>query len=389
MTDERPLRRQSWFGHLFSNQRPHLTHHRSASMLDTNLVERRPPQIQPKASGSTSPPENAAISPSTAPERKKKPTFAHILHKKTRRQPHVHPPKRAATIGAMPRPHKSDHDDAVSHHHERWLDRDGFEADKSQLKNEFLKLAFTDEFRSTVRFDKLPAGSMILDVGCGSGAWCIEKAQQFPHLQVIGIDFEEWFPEEHTIPRNCRLVQRNILDCLAEDFGSDMFDFIHIRCVSMDLTAAQYDKAIHYCWQLLKPNGTMELMEIDMSLCCAGPATTQMCAEFKSTARHHGFSIELAKRLASFIPQDDSLNLVERYSSLPLGIWGGRIGARGRDDILDLLQRAQSAIAIYYDKPIDALQLDTLMLQVTREMEMYHTFANVHFLTVNKRPARL
>lgn len=45
--------------------------------------------------------------------------------------------------------------------------------------------------------------TFILDLGCGTGRWCVEMAQAFPHAQVLGVDLEEIQPlEESTRPAN-------------------------------------------------------------------------------------------------------------------------------------------------------------------------------------------
>ncbi|KAI8332403.1 S-adenosyl-L-methionine-dependent methyltransferase [Chlamydoabsidia padenii] len=152
----------------------------------------------------------------------------------------------------------------------QFMDVDEYEADKSQLRNDFMNLAFTEEFRSTVDFTKLEQGR-ILDVGCGSGAWCIDMANKYPTIQVIGIDNEDWFPDPSCIPTNCQLLHTNILNALSSQFDLSSFDFIHIRLMALVFTRQQYDLATRYCWNLLKPGATLELLEMDIEMCSAGP----------------------------------------------------------------------------------------------------------------------
>ncbi|KAI8081643.1 S-adenosyl-L-methionine-dependent methyltransferase, partial [Halteromyces radiatus] len=158
------------------------------------------------------------------------------------------------------------------------LDVDEYEADKSQLKNDFMNLAFTEEFRSTVDFRKLKQGR-ILDVGCGSGAWCIEMAQKYPNIEVIGIDNVDWLSDVNCLPSNCRLIQCNILNELQSELDLCSFDFIHIRFMALVFTAAQYELATRYCWKLLKPGATLELLEVDIKMCSVGPVTRSMNQE--------------------------------------------------------------------------------------------------------------
>jgi hypothetical protein len=212
-------------------------------------------------------------------------------------------------------------------------------------------------------------------------------AQKYPYLQVIGIDYENWFLDDATVtPPNCHLIHGNILDSLRDQFEPHSFDFIHIRLVALVLTSGQYELASRYCWNLLKPGATMELLEVDMEMCSVGPVTRKMNQQVIHVADHLGFQINVATRLAAFAPWDDCLNLQEKYQSLPIGLWGGRLGVLFRDDLIDILRRCQASVARHHGNPKDDKAFLSDLAVACREMEQYHTYANFHFLTVNKRP---
>jgi len=57
-----------------------------------------------------------------------------------------------------------------------------------------------------------------LDVGTGSGAWCIEVADQFPKAHVVGIDLSPI--QATTIPLNCEFIVSDLNEGLGFDDGS-------------------------------------------------------------------------------------------------------------------------------------------------------------------------
>lgn len=119
-----------------------------------------------------------------------------------------------------------------------------------------------------------------LDIGCGPGCWCIDFCQTCPRMQVIGIDNGDMFPDPALLPRNCELIQHNVLEGLGI-FDDASFDYIHIRFMSLSFTHEQYTKLIRDCWRVLKPGGYVEIMEMDMMVYSPGPTTEKLNQEGK------------------------------------------------------------------------------------------------------------
>jgi ubiquinone/menaquinone biosynthesis C-methylase UbiE len=65
----------------------------------------------------------------------------------------------------------------------------------------------------------------ILDVGTGSGAWCIEVAEENPETIVRGIDLSPVQPP--FIPKNCEFIVMDLTEGLKFDEGS--YDLVHSR----------------------------------------------------------------------------------------------------------------------------------------------------------------
>jgi Methyltransferase domain len=65
----------------------------------------------------------------------------------------------------------------------------------------------------------------ILDVGTGSGAWCIEVADEYPTAMVRGIDLSPVQP--NLVPDNCEFIVMDLTEGLEFDSGSQ--DLVHSR----------------------------------------------------------------------------------------------------------------------------------------------------------------
>jgi hypothetical protein len=91
-----------------------------------------------------------------------------------------------------------------------------------------------------------------------------------------------------------------------------------------------------------------------------------------------------ANELEKLIPTE-AINRQVKYRSIPVGLWGGRIGVLLKDDIQYLLRKLQPEICQHLEKPEkdkQAFELD--LMTVAREMEQYHSFSNFHFYTAQK-----
>lgn len=74
-----------------------------------------------------------------------------------------------------------------------------------------------------------------------------------------------------------------------------------------------------------------------------------------------------------------------RYASLPLGVWGGRIGILFRDDIHDLFERFQVAVAEHNQMAERTdLELESDFDEMDQEMGQYRAFMNLHYVWSQK-----
>lgn len=97
----------------------------------------------------------------------------------------------------------------------------------------------------------------ILDIGTGSGIWCMDMADEYPDCQVLGTDLSPVQPS--WVGPNCRF---DVDDFEQEwTFGSERFDMVHGRFLmgSISSHANLYKKI----YDSLKPGGWFEIVELE------------------------------------------------------------------------------------------------------------------------------
>ncbi|KAF7723082.1 hypothetical protein EC973_002366 [Apophysomyces ossiformis] len=252
------------------------------------------------------------------------------------------------------------------------------EADRIQLKNDLVKLAFEGEFAIPIDFSRL---TRVLDIGCGPGAWCLDLAQHYPQLEVIGVDCTDMFPAN--APPNCRFWRHNVLHGLHGHFEEASIDYCHIRFMNLAFTADQYARTVKDCWKILRPGGYLEIMEMDMYIYSPGPTIERLNREVIETAESRGFKPRLARELNTLVPED-AVNQLEKYRSLPIGLWGGRLGVLFRDDLVNVLANSRPAVNKYFGRESLPENFEEELQKAAHEMELYRCYSNFHVVIVQK-----
>ncbi|GER85075.1 hypothetical protein KTAU_37110 [Thermogemmatispora aurantia] len=169
----------------------------------------------------------------------------------------------------------------------------------------------------------------ILDVGCGTGQWAFELAQQFPQAEVIGLDLE-LVKASASPPPNYRFVQGDILHGLP--FDNDSFDFVHQRLLFLAIPQAAWPAAVQELARVTAPGGWIELVESSpapQDLTPSGPATQEFCRLGGALAALRGLDAEgiVLRSLAHYLEKAGLANVHYHPFDVPLGKWGGRLGS--------------------------------------------------------------
>lgn len=99
-------------------------------------------------------------------------------------------------------------------------------------------------------------------------------------------------------------------------------------------------------------------------------------------AINQGYDIREQSSMLTKIVPDEGINKQVKYRSIPIGVWGGRIGVLCRDDMINMLTKFQSAAREHCYKENNTFDQDISV--VIREMDQYKSFSNYYFYSAQK-----
>ena len=183
--------------------------------------------------------------------------------------------------------------------------------------------------------EHIPINTMesILDLGCGTGEWIFDLARRYPKLRIYGIDSNEEALHQAKVRRNTSSLRQVELRHMDFSHGlpiPDAFvDFIHMRRFARYITPAAWPFMIGECVRVLRPNGWLNLVELE--LCeVSSPAcltihrsTLQARAKLGRSLDATGRSLGVAQRLYAMMLDAGLYEVGYDVFALDLGTMGG------------------------------------------------------------------
>ncbi|KAI8370028.1 hypothetical protein EDC96DRAFT_502793 [Choanephora cucurbitarum] len=284
--------------------------------------------------------------------------------------------------------------------------------DRWRIKHELTTLAIDGLFSLPDIVSPFTLERHVLQIGCGDAAWAIDVALTYSRWMIVGLDdriphqgtqIEEEddyeFPilsttatamitRKSMIPKNFKLIHCSSLLQGLRHLPDNTFDLIESRFLILTYTFEEYQQLMTECIRICKPNGHIELMEADLRIyhqrlfTCS--VTQGLNNEVIQLYESKKLDPRLARRLIDLVV-DPSLHLTvkARYVSLPIGVWGGRLGVLFRDDVHHLMESVQQEIGQTED------ELEHKLEMMDKEMEMNRSFMNLHLLVYNKKTTGL
>ncbi|KAG2186882.1 hypothetical protein INT44_003109 [Umbelopsis vinacea] len=267
------------------------------------------------------------------------------------------------------------------------IENDEVEVDRLQAKNDLVKLAFDGDYCAPLDFNAIEY-PRILDIGCGAGSWCIDLAQRYPDATVFGLDCQDIFPDPKNIPPNCHLLVHNVLHGLKQ-YPEGWFDYVHCRFMMLAFSPEQYVQVMSECLRVTRKHGYVEVMEMDLRIYgdpTPGPLTQRLNEEVIHATEDLKLSPRVARNLPGLFPDPSKVfSANTRYLSMPIGMWGGRLGVLFKEDLFMFTKKCQPAVAQARNiQQRTDEEFQNEMERVSREVEVYRCFMNFHAYWVEK-----
>ncbi|KAK4197646.1 S-adenosyl-L-methionine-dependent methyltransferase [Triangularia verruculosa] len=146
-----------------------------------------------------------------------------------------------------------------------FMPNDASEIERLDLQHHLFRLTFDEEICLCPKKD---GAKRVLDLGTGSGIWCIDYADRHPEAEVIGVDLSPVQPD--FVPPNCSFE----IDDVEKDWTwSKPFDFI----ISRFMTGSFADNAaiVKKVYDQLEPGGYFEAQDMALPIGCDDGTLTE------------------------------------------------------------------------------------------------------------------
>ncbi|KAJ7816865.1 S-adenosyl-L-methionine-dependent methyltransferase [Mycena olivaceomarginata] len=148
----------------------------------------------------------------------------------------------------------------------------------------------------------------ILELGCGSGAWAIDAANDFPDAEIIAIDLSQTL-EGIPLPKNVNFQIADVTQPFPFKQGS--FDVVHTRLVLMHVPNAK--DVLERAAKLVKPGGWLLVEDLDMHSLVesGGPGVSQVITRYIELLQARGADAEIGRKLESMFKSTGSFSTIQ------------------------------------------------------------------------------
>lgn len=197
----------------------------------------------------------------------------------------------------------------------------------------------------------------ILDVGAGSGQWCVDMIAEFPDAQAVGLDLV--FGKPRADP-GYGFVRGDVTSGLP--FESKTFDFVHQRLLRAGIPFLSWPAVVGELVRVTRSGGWIELLEVAHNPTREGPATSQLFGYLSRLAASRGLNPDdrVVLHLERLLAAAGLTDVGARRFEVPVGEWGGRPGSFLASDLRAMFTRLapgfEATCSVSQDQTLDLVR---------------------------------
>jgi hypothetical protein len=216
--------------------------------------------------------------------------------------------------------------------------------------------------------------SRILDVGGGLSHWLREIGAEFPAALRVGAGSD---PSSDGGPQAAGAAVRADLG-LGLPFVDGAFDFVHHRVIPFAVREELRFRLLDELVRMLAPGAWIEIVATEPAMVPMSPATEVLLRQVRCLLDLNPDRQARWEPLAGRLRARGLTDVVERRFELPIGSWGGPVGAA----MLSNFRAVMGAVASALEANLRIPTLDTLevVARSTEEIEERQTVAPVWFV---------
>lgn len=246
------------------------------------------------------------------------------------------------------------------------LPKDALEADRLDFQHYYFRRLLKGLYLAPLEKRRLAA---VLDIGCGTGRWAYDMAQDLPRAQIVGLDIEIPRPGALAVPSNLKLVHGNVLERLP--FADRSFNFVHQRLLVAAIPTPQWPIVVAELARVTTPGGWIELIEAGDAYLNVGPALSQFLHWSRVVSEERGIDVGRVAYLDDLLLEAGLQKVEKRVMRVPVGSWGGRLGYALAQDTLAAFEGLRG---LFCQKvPLPPEQFNAILAALPDEWNIYHT----------------
>ncbi|KAH8592330.1 S-adenosyl-L-methionine-dependent methyltransferase [Bisporella sp. PMI_857] len=188
-----------------------------------------------------------------------------------------------------------------------------------------------------------PYPQNVLDIGTGTGIWCMDMGDEYPSSSILGVDLSPIQPS--WVPPNVKFMVDDVESPWLHNTG--YFDYIHARHISVAMK--NMPQLCAEAFRCTKPGGWIEFQEMLMKSHCDDDSmppdygVTRWLDTMKAALAVLGPDLHGAVKHEQYLKDAGFINVQQRTFKIPIGTWPKNktlktVGLYGRMMIYDGLE---------------------------------------------------